>query len=225
MNKREEHNGNIRANHCAELQHRTPHQAAIVPWLCLIAVGGPAAAVLLTTVVLGVDPDRLLRDPMAYLHQAFYIGFFSNIGVLGWWTAAVACLLAALVLRGRDPASQALTYGGALSVVLGLDDLLMIHEQVLPNYLGLSEEVAFTCYGLATLWYLWRFNSFHRTVEPGLLSTALVLFGISVALDVTHILQGPAGMLVEDGSKFTAICVWAAYHSLVAYRIMRRQVA
>lgn len=207
------------------LRHRTRHQAAIVPWLHLVAVGGPASAVLLATMVLGVDPDRLLRDPMAYLHQAFYVGFFSNLGVLGWWTAAVACLLAALVLRGRSQDSSALAYGGVLSAVLGLDDLLMLHEQVLPGHLGLPEVVTFACYGLATLWYLWRFHSFHRAVEPGLLGTALVLFGVSVMLDVTNILPGPAGMVVEDGSKFTAICVWAAYHSLVAYRIVRRQVA
>lgn len=143
--------------------------AATAPWLYVVGVIGPLAAVALATLVLGVEPSRLLRDPNAYSVQAFYVGFFSNMGVLAWWTAAVSCLTAAAALhrRGRDAEWAAVAAGGSLSAVLGLDDFLMLHEAFVPDHLGLPELLPLAAYAIAMLWYLWRFRAFHLSMDPG----------------------------------------------------------
>lgn len=202
--------------------------ATTAPWLYAVGVIGPLAAVLTATLVFGVEPSRLLRDPNAYSVQTFYVGFFSNIGVLAWWTAAVSCLTAAAALhpRGGDAERAAVTAGGLLSAVLGLDDLFMVHEAFVPDYLGLPELLPLAVYAAAMLWYLWWFRAFHLAMDVGLLAAALVLFGLSVGADLAYS-DAYDGMpvLLEDGSKFAGICAWAAYHTTAACRLIRGGVA
>lgn len=197
---------------------------ATAPWLYAVGVIGPLAAVAAATLVFGVEPSRLLRDPNAYSVQAFYVGFFSNIGVLAWWTAAVSCLTAAAAMhpRGRDAGWAAVAVGGTLSAVLGLDDLLMIHEAFVPDYLGLPELLPLAAYAAAMAWYLWRFRAFHLSMDTGLLAAALVLLGLSVAADLAYSdAYDGLPVLLEDGSKFGGICAWAAYHAAAACRFLR----
>lgn len=198
--------------------------AATAPWLYAVGVVGPLAAVAIPTLVLGVEPSRLLRDPNAYSVQAFYVGFFSNIGVLAWWTAAVSCLTAAAALhrRGRDAGWAAVAAGGALSAVLGLDDLLMVHEAFVPDYLGLPEPLPLAAYAAAMAWYLWRFRAFHLSMDTGLLAASLLLLGLSVVADLAYSdAYDGLPVLLEDGFKFGGICAWAAYHAAAACRLLR----
>ncbi|WP_372624791.1 hypothetical protein [Falsiroseomonas sp.] len=204
------------------MAHRRPGGMGLL-WAASTLV--PVLALLLATLVLGLHPERALRDPAAYLDYAPHVGFFSTIGGLGWWTAAIAGLLAGAVLRDRSPEAEPLLAGGLLSAVLGLDDLFMLHEEMLPRHAGLPETVVVGAYVLATLAYLWGGRRLHLSVAPSLLVAALGLFGVSVLVDQTHpaFLQGPEGMsiLAEDGTKFAGICCWTAYHLRVAYRVLR----
>jgi hypothetical protein len=190
------------------------YKQAVPLWVYTFCIGGPLAAVLLATVVVGIAPDRVLKDPAAYFGTAVHVGFFSNVGILAWWTAAAACLTAAAVLRSwGNPAWQALAAGGLLTAVLCVDDFMLLHEEVLPTHLGVPEAVTFAAYGSAALLYLWRFRQFHRAMETSLLFVALVLFGISVVVDLADIDDNWWGVLLEDGAKFTGIIVWATYHA------------
>src|SRR5688572_4053344 len=102
-------------------------------------LGLPAAAVLLVTLGCGIPATMVLADASAYTRQPFYLGLFSNLGVLGWCTAAVSCTLAALALPATaatqaEPLLRgALVVAGTLSVLLGLDDVLLLHEAALPR--------------------------------------------------------------------------------------------
>jgi hypothetical protein len=179
---------------------------------------------MFATLILGVEPSRLLRDPNAYSVQAFYVGFFSNMGVLAWWTATVSCLTASAALRGRVPNATwaATTTGGLLSALLGLDDLLMLHEAFAPDYLGLPEQLSLPAYAAAMLWYLWRFRKFHLSMDIGLLAAAVLLLGLSVGADLAYSdAYDGIPILLEDGFKFGGICAWAAYHAAAAYRLLR----
>ena len=180
------------------------------------------AAVLLATVVVGIAPDRVLKDPAAYHGTAVHIGFFSNIGILAWWTATAACLTAAAVLRGwSSPAWQPLTAGGILTAVLCVDDLMLLHEEVFPTHLGIPEAVIFAVYGSAAALYVWCFRQFHRAMETPLLAVAVALFGISVVVDLNNIEDNWWGVLLEDGAKFSGIIAWATYHARSACAVLR----
>ena len=202
--------------------------APLAPWLCAAGVVGPLAAVTIPSLLLGVEPSRLLRDPIAYSEPAFYAGFFSNLGVLACWTAAFFCFTAAAALHGRDRGARwaALAAGGALSAVLGLDDLFMIHDEMSPDWPGVPEPVPLAAYAAAALWYLWRFRAFHLSMDTGLLAAALLLLGASVGVDaVFHDAYVGIPVLLEDGFKFGGICAWAACHAAAAYRGPRGEPA
>jgi hypothetical protein len=183
-------------------------------------------AVLLATVVLGLHPERALRDPAAYMDFPFYIGVFSNLGVLGWWSAAATALLAAALLRADPAARSVLFWGGILSAALAIDDLFLLHEEALPRFAGLPEDALVALHALATLAYLWRFRAVHASIAPGLLGAALVLFALSVGVDLIDLFEGPDGtsVLLEDGAKFAGICAWATYHAVLAHQLVARRM-
>jgi hypothetical protein len=158
----------------------------------LLGVALPFASVLFVTVGLDIDPEIVLEDaasqgqgPGADLGYPFYIGLFSNVGVLLWWTAASCCGLAASILRadGGTPFA-AMAAGCALSAMLGIDDLLLLHEVALPEELGISQQLVLATYGLAMLGYLLWFREFHLSMETSLLAGALLFLGASLAADV-----------------------------------------
>ena len=82
----------------------------------------------------------LVRDPLVVAMQAaeccsFYYGALSNLGVLLWNATGTICLTLALQvwLAGarRSMVAFFLT-GGLFSIWLGLDDLFLLHDGVLP---------------------------------------------------------------------------------------------
>jgi hypothetical protein len=197
-------------------------------WLGAACVAVPVAVLLLATLVFGLHPARALRDPAAYVDFPFYVGMFSHIGVLGWWTAAAAGLLAAFTLRQASEERRMMLWGGLLSMVLAIDDLFMVHENVMPAHLGIPELLALAAIGLAGVAYLWRFRALHVQVAPVLLAVCLVLFASGIVVDLV---RGSAqderglGILVEDGFKLAGIGGWAAYHLLVARDFLRQRMS
>lgn len=197
-------------------------------WLYAVAFAAPATALGVATFGLGLDPFRLLIDPPTQLGQSFYIGAFSHIGVLAWWTAAACCALAAFAMRDRarsDGSVTALACGAALSALLGLDDLFLLHERALPAHVGIPQNLIFIGYGAWTAVYLWRFRNFHMRMDIGLLITALMLFATSLMMDVLHLLppEHKAGLVIEDGAKLLGATGWAMYHTRAAYHALVQQ--
>lgn len=194
-------------------------------WLYAVAFAAPATALGVAIFGLGLDPFRLLVDPPTQFGQSFYIGAFSHIGVLAWWTAAACCALAAFVVRDRavsDGPVAALACGAALSALLGLDDLFLLHERALPAHVGIPQNLIFVGYGAWTAVYLWRFRSFHMRMDTGLLITALMLLATSLMMDVLHLLppEHKAGLVIEDGAKLLGATGWAMYHARAAYHAL-----
>ncbi|WP_135467547.1 hypothetical protein [Crenalkalicoccus roseus] len=187
-----------------------------------LVVGGPLAVVFAATFLLGLEPDLTLRDPAVAAGAPWHLGLFSQLGVLAWWTAAVAALTAAAALRGHPGGAWRMAAaGGGLSALLGLDDALMLHEVVLPTLFGIPEEAIFAAYGLLALGYLWAFRRLHLGFRADLMAAALCLFGASILLDIAEPGLGRWQILLEDGLKFAGICAWAAYHGDAACRLLR----
>lgn len=147
------------------------------PGLAVIAacIAVPAAVVLWAVFGLGIPPRMILGDPSTFTEQPAYLGLISDLGFVGWWTAAVACLIAASVTPVATY-RRALVVGGVLSAVLCLDDLMMLHETF-------GEKIFFPFYVVASALYLWRERALHRRVGPALLVTALALLATSLAID------------------------------------------
>lgn len=194
-----------------------------VVWLGVLAVLGPIVTLFVVTQVLGLHPARALRDPASYLAYPFYVGGFSHLGVLGWWSAAAFGALGAVTLRAGSAERQAMQWAALLSAMLALDDLFMVHEEVVPTYVGLPDVVPIGLLGVVAVVYLWRFRMLHLQIAPVLLALALLFLGGSVALD--QLRHGGAdesgiGVLFEDGAKLTGICCWALYHGVLARSLL-----
>jgi hypothetical protein len=193
----------------------------------------------------GLAPTEMLRDPIMVAggdQSEFYLGLFSNLGVVLWTAAAAICLFAASELSGAPnrEARQFLLYAGLFTLLLMLDDLFMLHE----NY---AEDIVYIFYGVGLLYYVVRFFRLILRLDVVLFALTIPLFGNAVLLDLApwRLLPGegievPEAIassplerdavrhfgrelryLLEDGGKFVGICCWAAFH-IRAAKLLRQ---
>jgi hypothetical protein len=189
----------------------------------LLLVVLPILSMVAATSFHGDDYRKLLEDPSWFTDESPFLGMFSSLGVLCWWSAAVACGIVAtrLDIGHRDRVFAA--YGAALSGWLCLDDLFLFHDGLLYHRLGVPEEVWFAAYVVATAIYVHRYFDVHARIGAELLVWSLGLLMASVAVDMMHLdtsRVGRASILAEEGTKFAGLCCWAAYHVRVAQRLL-----
>ncbi len=167
---------------------RAPHGRA-TPLILAACVLVPLGLVLFATLGLAIPPRMILGDAATFTEQPSYLGLFSDLGFLGWWTAAIACLLAWTV-TGATRLRPVLLAGGLLSGILCLDDLMLLHE-------ALGEKPFFLFYAVAAITYVWRYRAIHREVAPLLLGGAVVLLAISIGVDSVRDLYEHIGPTVD----------------------------
>lgn len=196
--------------------------------LTLVIVALPVLFIAAVGAQPWIDPADLLRDPLAVaeLRQPecckVYYGAVSNLGVLVWMGGAAICLFAAAVVQAQGARAQAAVFlaaAGLLTGFLAIDDLFLVHENVLPA-LGVSEPVTYGAYGLLGLVYLaisWREILRHNVV---LLFVGVALLGTSVVIDWMFHSEHPMRILLEDGAKLTGICAWVGFHVIAAWTIL-----
>ena len=206
----------------ASLLRRTAFVAALLPALALIAVA----------VQPWVPAHELLRDPMATVSErsaccGLHLGLVSHLGVGLWVSTAAICAFAALCLPRRPGkrrlATRFLSGAASLSAWLALDDLLMLHERVLPG-LGVPELATYAVYGAAGLVHL---GTALRVATPAaagtrvLLLVAVAMLGASVVSDtVLEALGWTVPIGLEDGAKLVGIAFWLAFHTVLAHSLL-----
>lgn len=190
-----------------------PPAALLLP--AATAAAGFGAVLLLHQAAGGVPYTVLTRDPVSTFEARPWVGFLSNLGVVVWVAAATTCLVAGTATRRRSGLAPFLLAGGALTGLLAIDDLWLLHEDVLPNALGIREKVVLGTHGILVLALgvaCWR--QALRT-EWLLAAVAVGLLGASAWMD-TSLPFGEIETLVEDSLKFAGIAFWLAYAVRVA---------
>lgn len=197
--------------------------------MSVAAIFGPPALLLAVTaaitVATGLDPGFFSRDPAAAMDAHPLIGVQSHLGVLAWWAAATVCLFAAALFRGRAGAGQWAAFflwSGAITIALALDDLFMIHEDLIERVIPRGEKVLFLIYASVIAWYLVRFREIVLGFEPALLGLAFGLLGGSLAVDfvVQPRWDSPWRIFVEDGLKLLGIAAWSGYLLRACWRAL-----
>lgn len=149
----------------------------------------------------------------------FYFGIFSQVGVLFWCSCAAICFFCGVLLaksRTRKLSSFYFTSGAITSLLL-IDDLFLIHEVVFPKYLKIPEEVVFLVYGILIFLYLLKFKQTIQNTEFLPLLLAFTFFGFSVIANSSLIyipqswLKNEGQFLMEDGAKLVGIISWCIY--------------
>ncbi len=174
-----------------------------------------------------IPVEHLLRDG----------GAISDFGVLLWAATAGVCALAALFLFCTTSSSRnSVTFvaAAAFSGILALDDLFMLHDNILPN-MGIPEMWVFAAYVLFTFAYVglsWR-NVF--VAAPWFLVFTGAVFAAGLAIDIAKDVSSGSllGWLTahdsmrimgEDGLKFIGIGAWFTLHLRAALTVMERVV-
>lgn len=160
----------------------------------------------------GIPIQFLTGDPLSISGDPVYTGFLSQIGVFLWAAAAGICLFSANVLpKGSDCSKirRFLFVSGMLTLLLGLDDMFLLHEEVFPRF-GIPEKAVFSGYASLLIFYLIRGYKTLLKTEYVLLGMAFVCFGGSIVLDLWE----PPGIdpfLFEDSVKLVGIVSWLVY--------------
>lgn len=197
-------------------------------WLSFLLLALPTLFIAAVALQPWVDPADLLRDPLAVaeLRQPecckVYYGAVSNLGVLIWMSGAAVCLFTAAVVLAQGLGARPvvfMTAAGLLTGFLAMDDLFLVHENVLPAF-GVSEPVTYGAYAALGLVYLavsWREILNHNVF---LLAAAVLFLGTSVVIDWLFHSDHPLRIVLEDGAKLTGISAWVGFHVTAAWALL-----
>ncbi len=200
-------------------------------WLTqLLCLAVPAITVMLIVLIQDVIPPILaFHDPVTietprgpdYCCFGYY-GAISNVGVMLWTSSAAVCLFAGLVLAtslGFTVKSCALIAGGALTGVLAVDDLFLLHDDLLPFH-GIDEKLTFAVYGAGILSYLFFFRNAVLDGNIVMLTLSLFFFGVSTVADLFQHAADQQLVLIEEITKFFGVVFWAGFHVFFAARAL-----
>lgn len=144
-----------------------------------------------------------------------YVGLISNLGILLWCSVAAICFFTYLLLSRKPKLFRIYPsfffWSAVISSILLFDDLFLIHEKIVPKYLGISQNIVFMIYGLLILTYFLRWRRQILRTEYIFLLLALVFFALSLFLDIVH-LPINHHTFFEDSFKFMGILNWSAYY-------------
>jgi hypothetical protein len=168
------------------------------------------ALVAVASWILGEPPAVFTREPQAVVKAPFYIGSFSNLGGLVWFSAA-AIMSFAVSLKPSNRA--ALLLAALVTWAMGVDDIFMLHDKIYPR-LYLNETLVYLLY-FGTIGFI--FLRYRRQLARSTLVGIALTIGFWVLSAFLDYYFNHIGQLAEDGSKFIGIVIWAAAWTRQAY--------
>ncbi|NEZ54416.1 hypothetical protein [Adonisia turfae] len=175
-----------------------------------------------------ISPELLLRDVFTLTDVPPYYGLLSNFGIFLWCTTASVSLFSAVILsyKKRERGfSLFFLFFGLISLILMLDDGLLLHESVVPKILenifsyNTAEMLLPLSYGSAVIYSLLKFRKIILNTNYKFLFLALLFLFFSLVAD--HLIPLPDGgrywlrdgenFLIEDGFKLLGIVTWSFY--------------
>ena len=177
----------------------------------------------------GLSANYVIQDPATLTQENFYLGFFSNLGVLLWTSSATICLFTYFCLSPKTQGGvweSFLLFSGFLSAFLAIDDWLLFHEVVFTLYTGLPEELFFIIYAIILPTYLIKFKKLiANKTEFYLLILSIFLFVLSLIIDLilqqfTNLWSRQISQPVEEGLKLLGIVTWLLYFARTSQKII-----
>ena len=206
-----------------------PHFLQLVPVLMGVAV------FLFGVVWLITHPDihpAMLFDDWGFLidkslNPPPYVSAFSDFGFVLWIAGGAFCLLAVFALIAIQQqftmTAGLLTSLAIIGFYLGLDDMMLFHEWLIPYYLHINEFMVQVIYVTLFAIFLVTFRKQLLEKYLALFVMFVILFGVSQGVDFLrdHVLPHPAVydplsadpaiVVIEEGPKFLALVFYATY--------------
>ncbi|MFN7643881.1 MAG: hypothetical protein ACK5PW_12510 [Burkholderiales bacterium] len=189
-------------------------------WLIPLAALAFQALVIAVVVRKGLPPAIANRDMAQIGNLHPLVGVISSLGALLWAAAAAICgLTAAVLARARAPRSEVRFFAAAacLTAYIVIDDFFMLHEVLLPTYLGMYERHAVGLVAACAMLFVATSFRRIRATRYGLFVLAVALLATSVLIDrydamfVAHGWDPEWRSVMEDAPKWLGIACWFAY--------------
>lgn len=171
---------------------------------------------------LGTSTYHLTADPLAVAELPAQVGFLSNLGVLALAAGSAVSLWTAISVRVRavqrgQALRPLLLHGGLLTLLLCIDDLFLLHDQVIPHNTPISEELVLGVIAILSVTFVARHARTIRQTNWFSFVVAIVSFGVMLLVDlVEHSVSFPMHHAIEEGSKFAGIVFWSWWLMLSA---------
>jgi len=147
---------------------------------------GPALLLLLVLALQRQIPvQHLTADAVSLTQAPIYFGLVSNLGLLVWGAAFTICMLSARLLWGSGPWAGFFLASGGITLLLLVDDMLMLHESIVPS-IGVPEQVFSMIYPTIAVVHGFVFWRLLKQTHFLLILLALGLMGVSLVIDLTH---------------------------------------
>lgn len=194
---------------------RMKNQVIRVLPITLISIAISLAGAVVTVYVANITDNpiwKLTKDPAQVIDFPPYIGLLSNWSALLWMSAGVICVFVSIVLKKNQVAFRNYRFifaSGVLSIAIAIDDIFLLHDNVLPRLLDTREVVFYLFYFLILgvyILFFWRDISKYDYV---LFITAFLLFGLSRGLFLPRFLRGY--LTLNDMLKHFGIVFWLAF--------------
>jgi hypothetical protein len=165
--------------------------------------------------------ENLVRDPNAIANLPKYIGFISQFGIFLWFASVGICFMGYFLIRGIESVnikSKYLLYFGIFSLMLGLDDAYMLHEELAHR--GLYEEMFFGVYAVMLLVFILKCLKLFFQTHFILLILSGFCLASSIAVDkYDHTL-----FLLDDSFKVSGIVFWFVYFFRTVYSFCKEVI-
>ena len=190
------------------------------PFLILLLIAGTQQV---------VPVPLLTRDIFATTQAPVYTGFLSNIGIFTWCVTFTVCIFTFFLIKPTNSQERKVKafigLSGLISLWMMIDDFFMLHEEVFPNIIGISEKwVMVVKLSLVFLHLIYFSKLILKSTPFKILALALLLFVCSLGVDFLPLEVDYAGnqsnfiFILEDGSKLIAIETWCFYFCKVCYQ-------
>ncbi len=161
------------------------------------------------------DMGYLTRDPNTILKGHVYTGMISNLGIFLWSASATVCLITAGLLhkmKNNSSGKILMLFAGLLALLMGLDDAFQMHEKMFNDIIYIPEYLFFVFYGVCVFVIaILSYRVFIKT-DFTLWCLALLMFFISLVIDIYGSAIQHHKAFWEDSFKFAGICIWLVYY-------------
>jgi hypothetical protein len=194
----------------------------------LIIIFAATLVVLSIVILIGLNNNIQLnyftKDPVQIMGAPFYLGLFSNIGILFWCGSAVICFYSkTFVPKTKEFKSIRLflLFSGITTLILMLDDLFLLHEEVFPNYIGIPEKGVYVIYINMLILYALLFRE--RILKSDYLILGLAFFLIGGSTLIKQIpMPIPEDSFLEDAVKLLGIICWFTYFLRTGFAVLSK---
>lgn len=179
--------------------------------------------VIIISTYKNIPLDTFTQDPTQKMNAPFYVGAFSNIGVMFWSAATVLCLFTAYLVRERfnnNGDFKFLLVSGLITLLLAFDDMFQLHEDVLPHYAHIPANAVILTYINIFIIYIILFWRKILSTEFIILLSAFFLLGLSTVIDLLP-LPLEKDSFLEDAIKLFGIVSWFIYFCRYCRQMLR----